>query len=541
MRRRLALALVLAAMAPPPARAQISPGRLSRPHEKLEGSSRCLDCHDREKGVAPTKCLACHKPLQERVAAGKGLHARPEYRDCKRCHVEHQGVEYELVWWGKEGRKAFDHAHTGHPLAGKHATLACEQCHKTRSYLGNVTDCASCHEDEHRGQFAGRACSSCHTEHAWKPAPGFDHAKTTSPLTGRHALVSCEKCHTTRRPDPADPAATYRVFRAVAGRDCASCHEDAHRGRLGSSCSSCHSPAGWREAVVTKSFDHSRTAWPLTGRHAAVRCEKCHVPGRPMRLRRDRCTDCHADAHAGALSRRADGGRCEACHDVNGFRPARFGPEDHAKTAYPLAGAHLAVACDQCHRPARSAGRVTTVPLHFASTRCADCHQDPHQGEAARVVAKGGCESCHRVESWRQVAFDHGQTRYPLSDRHARAACVACHRRAEAGQPGRLRFAGVPQACEGCHRDPHQGQFAAAGGPVSCERCHTTDDLKPSRFDHSRDAAYELDGAHARLACSACHRLETRNGATFVRYKPLPTTCRGCHGASRQPGNGERP
>ena len=539
--RSLALLVVLAALAPPSARAQISPGPLSRPHAKLEGSTHCLDCHDPQKGVAPAKCLACHNPLRERLAAGKGLHARPEYGDCKTCHVEHQGVEYELVWWGKAGKRAFDHAQTGHPLAGKHAALSCEQCHKARSYLGNVTDCASCHKDEHRGQFAGRSCSSCHSEQAWKPAVGFDHAKTAWPLTGRHAPVSCEKCHTTRRPDPADPAATYRVFRAVAGRDCASCHEDAHRGRLGTSCSSCHSPAGWREAVVTKSFDHSRTAWPLTGRHAAVPCEKCHVPGRPMRLRRDRCTDCHADAHAGALSRRADGGRCEACHDVNGFRPARFGPEDHAKTAYPLAGAHLAVACDQCHRPARSAGRVTAVPLHFASTRCADCHQDPHQGEAARVVAKGGCEACHRVESWRQVAFDHGQTRYSLSGRHARVACVSCHRRAQAGQSARLRFAGVPQACEGCHRDPHQGQFAGTGGPVACERCHTTDDLKPSKFDHSRDAAYELDGAHARLACSACHRLETRNGVTFVRYKPLPTTCRGCHGASRQPGNGERP
>ena len=181
----------------------------------------------------PAKCLACHKPLQERIAAGKGLHARPEYRDCKTCHVEHQGVEYELVWWGKAGKKAFDHAQTGHPLAGKHAALSCEQCHKTRSYLGNVTDCASCHKDEHRGQFAGRACSSCHTEQAWKPAVGFDHAKTAWPLTGRHAAVCCEKCHTTRRPDPANAAVTYRVFRAVAGKDCASCHEDAHKGRLG--------------------------------------------------------------------------------------------------------------------------------------------------------------------------------------------------------------------------------------------------------------------------------------------------------------------
>jgi hypothetical protein len=293
--------------------------------------------------------------------------------------------------------------------------------------------------------------------------------------------------------------------------------------------------------VATAGFNHSKTAWPLTGRHTGVSCEKCHSPGRPMRLKRDRCTDCHADAHAGQLKKRADGGRFEACHDVNGFRPARFALEDHAKTAYPLAGGHLAVACDQCHRPEVSREGRTIVPLHFASTRCADCHKDPHQGEVARFVAKGGCESCHRVDSWRQVAFDHAQTRYPLTGRHARVACVSCHRRAEAGQAARLRFAGVSQTCEGCHRDPHQGQFARAGKAVSCERCHTTDNLEASKFDHARDAAYKLDGAHARLACSACHRPETRDGTTFVRYKPLPTTCRGCHGSSRAPANGERP
>ena len=83
------------------------------------------------------------------------------------------------MYWGKPGRAAFDHALTGHALAGKHARLACDQCHKTRSFLGAVTECASCHRDEHRGQFAGRACTSCHGEQAWKPAPGFDHAKTS--------------------------------------------------------------------------------------------------------------------------------------------------------------------------------------------------------------------------------------------------------------------------------------------------------------------------------------------------------------------------
>ena len=66
------------------------------------------------------------------------------------------------------------------------------------------------------------------------------------------------------------------------------------------------------------------------------------------------------------------------------------------------------------------------------------------------------------------------------------------------------------------------------------------DNLKASKFDHARDAAYRLDGAHVRLACAACHRPETRNGVTFVRYKPLPTTCRGCHGGSQPPATGER-
>ncbi len=552
-RAALAVALGLVLL-PAVARAQISPGPLSRAHAKLEGSTRCLECHDPDKGVSAAKCLACHKPLQERIGAGRGLHARPEYRDCKTCHVEHQGLEYELVWWGKAGRRAFDHALTGLVLAGRHAQLSCEQCHRTRSFMGLATDCASCHKDEHRGQFKGRACAECHNQVAWKPAPGFDHAKTSWPLTGRHAVTACEKCHAVRKPDPANRAASYRVFRGVAGRDCAACHEDPHKGRLGRSCSTCHSTSSWRSAV-TAGFDHNRTAYPLAGRHASVACEKCHVPGRPLRLKHDRCTDCHADAHEGQLARRPDQGRCESCHDVQGFRPARFGPDEHARTAYPLAGAHLAVACDACHRPLdgarprgsrslRASPATGNAPMRFrfASTRCVDCHRDPHRGELARFVAKGGCETCHRVDSWREVTFDHGQTRFALAGSHARVSCSGCHRSTEGGRPtGTLRFAGVPQACEGCHRDPHQGQFAAAGRATSCERCHTTENLKATKFDHARDSTYHLDGAHARLACEACHRRETRGGVSFTRYKPLPTTCSGCHGPSGRPDKVEKP
>jgi hypothetical protein len=537
MARQAALAAFTLVALAPTLFAQISPGPLSRPHAKLEGSSQCLACHDPSQGVAATKCLACHEPLRKRIAAGKGLHARPDHSDCKRCHVDHQGAEFELVFWGKQGRAAFDHALTGHALAGKHARLACEQCHKTRSFLGAVTECASCHKDEHRGQFAPRTCTVCHGEQAWKPAPGFDHAKTPYPLTGRHATVACERCHNARQPDPKRPAESYRVFRVAAGRECASCHADVHKARLGTNCASCHNTFGWRQAK-TVGFDHGRTGYPLAGRHAAVACEKCHTPGQPLRVKHERCSDCHRDSHGGELVRRADGGRCESCHDVQTFRPARYGTEDHAKTAYPLRGAHLAIACDECHRPSAAAGarqaaatrQAAVVPLKLTAARCSDCHRDPHRGETAATAGGSTCEACHRVESWRDVGFDHARTRYPLSGRHAQVTCARCHARAEGVEPARLAFKGAATECAACHRDPHDGQFAQGARRTACERCHATDSLKATRFAHDRDTRYKLDGAHVRLACATCHKPEVRAGRPFVRYKPLPLTCTGCHG-----------
>jgi hypothetical protein len=527
------------------ARAQISPGPLSRAHAKLEGSTRCLDCHDPKQGVAESKCLACHEPLKKRIAAGKGLHARVEYRDCRQCHIEHQGEEFELVYWGKPGRAAFDHALTGHALAGAHAKLACAQCHKTQSFLGAVSECTSCHRDEHRGQFAGRACTSCHKEQAWKPAPGFDHARAW-PLTGRHASVTCERCHTARRPDPTNTTVQYRVFKVAGGRECASCHQDAHKGRLGAGCATCHNTGGWQQTRIAGAFDHERTGYPLDGRHRGLACDACHKPGRPMRVPHERCSDCHADVHGGQLAQRADARRCESCHTVQEFRPARFGPDDHAKTSYPLRGAHLAVACDECHRAAPDAARVTrvslaragaSVPLALPARRCAECHRDPHRGETAAVSAQSGCETCHRVESWREVGFDHAKTRYTLTGRHAEVGCVRCHARSQGAATIAFKVAVSESECATCHSDPHDGQFTA-GGRTPCERCHSTDSLRATGFVHARDSRYPLDGAHARLACDSCHRPVERDGRRTVLYKPLPVTCAGCHVAGRIAANG---
>jgi hypothetical protein len=528
-----------------PVLAQISPGELSEAHAKLEGSASCLKCHDREKGVVAARCLDCHKALKERIDGGRGLHARSEYRKCETCHVEHQGRATDLVWWGKPGRDALDHRETGYPLEGKHAGVACSGCHQpknikdkealsqrgasaARTYLGLDSACVACHRDVHRGQFAASDCRSCHTLEGWKPAARFDHGRTSYPLTGKHAPVACEKCHAMA----SDAGAAYRKYRGVAFQQCSSCHEDVHKGRLGPACATCHTTLGW-SAIQKASFDHERTAYPLRGRHVPVACDKCHTAGRTLALKHERCTDCHGDAHRGEFARRADQGRCEACHDVAGFTPSRYALDDHQKTAYPLAGAHLAVACDACHR--RAPGQKTAA-YRIAHALCTDCHKDPHKGETDRYAQKAGCQACHRVESWRQLAFEHGATRFPLAGAHVKAGCATCHKKVDVGTPReRTQFTNLPLVCADCHRDVHAAQFAVAG-VTRCERCHTADAWKPAHgFDHNRDASYHLDGAHARVACAGCHKTGTHEGQAVVRYKPLGAKCRDCHASGGVP------
>ncbi len=70
----------------------VSPGPLSKAHASLEGLASCEKCHERGKGVSASKCVACHRPVAERIAARRGVH-RDVNGDCTSCHVEHAGVD----------------------------------------------------------------------------------------------------------------------------------------------------------------------------------------------------------------------------------------------------------------------------------------------------------------------------------------------------------------------------------------------------------------------------------------------------------------
>lgn len=549
--------------------AQISPGRLSEPHAELDGSADCLLCHQPRKGVDRDLCLECHAVLGQRIASGLGLHSGDDYQRCESCHIEHSGREFDLIWWGEAGRDAFDHREAGYTLEGAHSRLECGKCHNAqliadpelliaqdkdleRTFLGLETSCLSCHQDHHRGQVAADSCSNCHSLEAWKPATLFDHERTAFPLSNRHREVECTKCHRTVDASSDPQAGAGLEFRVVAFSRCTDCHRDPHDGRLGASCTECHSTNGWR-AVDESRFSHERTRYPLRGKHVSLECVSCHPSGRrSSRVRAfEACTDCHSDSHLGQFDQREPtGGACESCHVVEGFSPSTYTLDLHQQTPYPLAGAHLAVPCVECHAAVAAADLAKRVPLRrlasedagveviqfrFDSTRCASCHQDSHAGDVDRYVSQSGCEGCHAVESWRQVAFDHNQTEFKLQGKHSVVECDKCHEKIDLGTASeRIRMKGASSTCSACHGDPHLAQFDRPDGVADCSSCHGVEDWRTLSFDHNRDSRYPLEGAHARVLCQSCHLTEFAGGQELVRYKPLPTTCEACH-SSEQP------
>ncbi|MFO0581188.1 MAG: hypothetical protein U0229_02855 [Anaeromyxobacter sp.] len=544
-RRHLApLTLALALAVPAAARADLfSPGELSKAHAAYEGLQNCTKCHTAGKQLTPEACLACHGEVKALMGRGKGLHGRlPQGEACEKCHHEHQGRDFALVDWGKDGRKGFDHARTGYELRGKHRRADCEKCHDHRlvsdagvlallekhpgkkSWLGAPAACAACHADEHRGQL-GNDCQRCHGEDAWKPAKGFVHAKAKYPLEGKHARVECAKCHKPeqdpeqRKPAPGQVAfANATAFVKYTGLqfgNCTDCHKDPHQGRFGERCSSCHTVADWKKlsgAAAERAF-HDKTRYPLRGEHVEVKCTACHgpFPGQKAVFKNmafGRCSDCHFDAHEGQLARLALAGPLPANATLEGGRKGKKGK------AQPV---------------------IASAP----------------------PVAGPDCEACHTVNGFLPVKFDvadHAKLEYRLEGAHRAVACALCHPkdpRLERRVPEAMKkelarrkrplkvsqaLLAIPKAgdCRTCHRDPHGGQFDArltaaatvAGAGTGCAACHVLESFKKVRFDHNKESRFPLDGKHTNAACGSCHKTGP-DGA--IKYKPLPLTCAGCH------------
>ena len=533
------------------ARAQISPGPLSSAHQSLTGTTQCASCHQFGASTPTFKCLECHKEIAQHLSANRGYHAHlamknPNGKDCVHCHLEHNGLDFSLVHW-EPSQKQFDHKLTGYALEGKHASVACAQCHTpkniqgsdralikykdiSKSFLGISQDCLSCHADPHKGQL-GNDCQRCHNVNNWKAAKSFDHSKTRYPLTGVHIQVACEKCH---KPDvPGGPAR----FRGIHFASCLDCHLDPHKGSFKQRCEDCHSTAGWKKILPGNSFDHSKTKYPLLGEHLKVNCAACHLNGdfkKPLAFAN--CSDCHKEIHRGQFASREKKGECSECHTVDGWKPSLFGVKEHATSRYPLEGKHSKVECAKCHLPA---GEATLYHVKFAN--CMDCHKDVHAGQFAAAPYNNRCEACHTVQDFHRVLFTiakHRETKFPLTGAHIAVPCSDCHKAGITHAADNVMpFHFEDRSCTVCHTDPHHGEFRermaakrADGTVVGCELCHTTAKWKElNRFDHSK-TKFPLIGAHRGVACGDCHRppaLETT--LKNVDFRAASKQCFGCH------------
>jgi hypothetical protein len=531
-----------------PSQAQISPGPLSKAHSALSGTTQCNSCHLFGASTPTFKCLDCHKEVAEALANKHGYHFRmqmrnPNGRDCVRCHLDHNGEGFNLIHWEPSQQK-FDHRLTGYSLEGKHVAVPCEKCHTSehmlstikalikykdaaKSFFGQSPNCTPCHRDTHKGQL-GNECTKCHNVESWKAAKEFDHSKTRYPLTGLHIKVACEKCH---KPDTPVGPSRYKDMKFDT---CAACHVDPHRGEFKKACDSCHTTSGWKTMLAGFDFDHSKTKYPLLGRHAPVTCSACHIKDDfKKEIPFAACKDCHTpDPHRGQFDGRPKKGECAECHTVDGWKPSGFGVKEHDLSQYPLTGKHAQVQCSQCHTPA---GKDTIYKVKFAT--CLDCHKDAHDSQFAAAAYKNRCEDCHSVQDWHRTSYSiakHRSSRFPLQGAHAAVPCSDCHKVGFGGRTDKiLPFHFEDRSCTACHRDPHKGEFGnqmarrrTDGSALGCEACHNIQSWgEISGFDHSK-TNYPLLGAHRTVACADCHKPVTSSGS---RFKGTPAQCEACH------------
>ena len=423
----------------------------------------CADCHPQTVAeFAATTCDTCHRQAD---AATMQAHTAAFGADCLACH---DGAD-------RYGRRAFDHGKV-FPLTGKHAAAACAGCHPAARSVADLQaapqTCVGCHQqdDKHKGAF-GADCGACHKTDAWQGAT-FDHSKSAFPLTGKHVQVDCAQCH------------VNNVYKGTP-QTCVGCHQedDKHKGAFGADCGACHKTDAWQGAT----FDHSKSAFPLTGKHVQADCAQCHVnnvyKGTPQT-----CVGCHQedDKHKGAF-----GADCGACHKTDTWQGATF---DHSKSAFPLTGKHVQADCAQCH--------VNNVYKGTPQT-CVGCHQedDKHKGAFGT-----DCGACHKTDAWQGATFDHSKSAFPLTGKHVPVDCVKCH--------VNNVYKGTPQTCVDCHKDPvyHLGVFSTA-----CADCHTANAWRPAKYNRPHTFPYD-HGESGVSPCQTCHP------AKINVY-----TCYGCH------------
>jgi hypothetical protein len=477
----------------------------------LVGGHAGLDCADCHKSGAvgqfqglSIQCYSCHQRTFQQATSPNHVSAGFSTQ-CETCH--------SINNWQNV---TFDHLKsTGFALTGMHATLDCTACHAGGKYTGTPAACVGCHlpdfqkasNPNHVSLGLPQTCQNCHSTAAWQPA-SFNHDSVGFPLTGGHAKLQCDQCHTNSNFNLSSTA-------------CVSCHLKDFQATtnpnhiaagIPQQCNVCHSTSAWQPAT----FDHSKTAFPLTGAHLQVQCAQCHTNGN-YNLSAAKCVGCHLkDFQNTNNPNHTTAGlpqQCEICHNTSNWNTTSF---NHASTGWPLTGAHSGLQCSQCH---------VNGNYNITSTACVSCHlTDFKNTNNPNHVSSGfpqQCDVCHSTAAWSPAAFNHNNTSFPLTGAHTSVACASCH--------VNNNYTTVPTDCYGCHKTDYQAtnnpNHVSAGFPTTCAVCHTTSSWLGATFNHTW---FPMNHGNANGVCATCHT----NSANYVIFQ-----CTNCHTKSNTDGD----
>ncbi len=479
-----------------------------------DAKSNCISCHtDVHKGSLGVHCQNCHTPQTWVVSNIEQIHERTRFPlvgahqnvDCASCHTQYSQLYFPPistacitchsqqyysttapnhvqagfstqcqschtvvdVSWGPTN---FNHSFF--PLTGGHAIANCFACHKqgtSNNFTGLSTNCYSCHSPQfaattspnHVAAGFPRNCAQCHTITTWTTAT-FDHNTTGFPLTGEHANLQCQQCHT-------------NGYAVAPSTTCATCHQTDYNNAttpvnhvaagLPTTCQTCHATTA---LFTTTTFVHPSTPFALTGAHTTVQCQSCHK-GSVTNTPTD-CYSCHQTDYANTTNppHSAQGfpTTCTQCHSTTDWTSATF---NHNTTGFPLTGAHTSVQCAQCH----TNGYATPPP-----TQCVACHQTDYNNTTNPPHASAGypteCTQCHTTTAWTPSTFNHTQFPITAGTRHGvpPLLCSDCH-------TDITTFAIFSCTNSACHTQAetdkhHSGVSGYVYSPTSCYTCHPT-------------------------------------------------------------------
>jgi nitrate/TMAO reductase-like tetraheme cytochrome c subunit len=244
-------------------------------------------------------------------------------------------------------------------------------------------------------------CSICHSTNNWTTST-FNHNATIFPLVGAHVTVNCALCHT-----------GANGYSGNLPTTCVPCHQTDYNNtatlagipnhvasNYPTTCLNCHTMTNWLGAL----FNHSATRFgALTGAHATIACNLCHLSATPPPL------DCYS------------------CHTAAWQSTAKLGGQvpDHTAAGATLAGI-VPSACGTCHTTTNWLGATFThswfnINHGNSGGVCTVCHIS---------VATSGysvfqCTVCHGNNN--AANFNHPSVggRYVYNS----VACYQCHSR----------------------------------------------------------------------------------------------------------------